>query len=150
MATPLIVQSVMVAICLSLLLPAFGRLSETWPKATVLVTTTMPSATPTRPDERVICPHRPKLTPDPVPSPAPPPKPKPATVAVKRPDTVPVPSLVRAAPDPRPVVATVPSDLGADAAPPDPASSASPNPGGVGLHPTMRRIRSRAISDGKR
>jgi hypothetical protein len=32
MATPLIAQSVMVAICLSLLLPAFGRLSETWPQ----------------------------------------------------------------------------------------------------------------------
>jgi formylglycine-generating enzyme required for sulfatase activity len=141
MATPLIAQSVMVAICLSLLLPAFGRLSETWPQATVLVTTTMPSATPARPDERVICPHRPKLTPDPAPAPPPTPalKPKPATVAVKRPDTVPVPSLVRAAPDPRPVVATVPSDLGADAAPPDPASSA--NQGGVGLRPKMLPIR---------
>ncbi len=135
MATPLIVQSVMVAICLALLLPAFGRLSETWPKATVLVTTTMPSATPARPDERVICPHRPKLTPDPVPTPdpTPPPKPKPAPVAVKRPDTVTSPAPAPAATAPRPVVATAP-DGGSNATPPDLATS-------VALRPKMLRIR---------
>ena len=142
MATPLLVQSVIVACCLSVLLLAFGRLSKTWPKATVQVTTTIPSATPARPDERVICPHRPKLTPDPVPTPGPipAPKPKPATVAVKRPDTVPVPPPVRSAPEPRSVVATG-SDLGSDSAPPDLAASAAPDLGGVTLRPKMLPIR---------
>ena len=140
MATPLIVQSVLVAVCLSLLLPAASRLWKTWPRATVLVSTTVPYMTPTRPDERVICPHRPKLTPDPAPAPAPAPKPKPATVAVKLPATVPVPPPVRVAPDPRPVVATAP-DLRSDSAPPDLAASASPDLGGVALRPKMLRIR---------
>jgi formylglycine-generating enzyme required for sulfatase activity len=133
MARPLIVQSVMVAICLSVLLPAFGRLGKTWPNATVLVTTTMPSATPARPDERVICPQRLKLTPDPVPTPAPtpPPKPKPATIAAKRPDPVAIPLPVRAATAP---------DGGSKATPPDRTPSAPPDLGGVALRPKMRWI----------
>ncbi len=149
MARPLIVQSVLVALCLSLLLPAFGRLGKTWPQATVQVATTMPSATPARPDERVSCPQRPKLLPDPVPAPAPTPapKPKPDILAVKRPDRVTSPPPVRPATAPRPMVATAP-DLGSDATPPDLATSAlpdlapsaSPNLGSVALRPKMLRI----------
>lgn len=149
MARPLIVKSVLVALCLSLLLPAFGRLGKTWPKATVQVATTMPSTTPARPDERVICPQRPKLLPDPAPAPAPTPapKPKPDIVAVKRPDRVTSPPPVRPATAPRPMVAMAP-DLGSDATPPDLATStlpdlapsASPNLGSVALRPKMLRI----------
>ena len=142
MARPLIVQSVLVALCLSLLLPAFGRLGKTWPQATVQVATTMPSTTPARPDERVICPQRLKLTPDPVPTPGPASQPKPesATIAVKKPDTVPGPLPGRPVPAPRPVIATAP-DLGPNAPPPDLAASAAPDMGSVALRPKMLRIR---------
>lgn len=139
MATPLIVQSVMLAGGLSLLLVVGGWKWKTWPKATVFVSTTMPSATPARPDERVICPQRPKLTPDPVlpPAPTPAPKPKPVTVAVKRPAPVPVPTPVRTDPAPRAVVARTPY-LGPSPTPPDLA--AAPDLGSE-LRPKMLPIR---------